>query len=562
MNPFGVKKEHSKKLFTAAFILGFTILSNTSAAQLLNNLSTMDLGDVHGNFQANAQYYIPDSTIGAAEVPEKMLFNGFANILYTKGKFTAGIRYESYLNAIQGYPTGFKGTGIPYRFASYKSDFLEITVGSFYEQFGNGLTLRTYEERNLGLDNALDGVRIKAEPLKGVYLKGLVGKQRSGFSQGPGLVRGFDGEIQLNEAFKMFEKKKLVVSIGGSFVSKYQEDRDPTLVLPVNVGNSAGRLRISRNNFSMNGEYAYKINDPSTDNGFNYKSGDAMLLQASYAVKGFALQLSGSRIDNMSFRSDRSAQLTNLLLNYIPALNRQHTYSLLTFYPYASQAKNEMEFSGEVKYKFKKESILGGKYGTEVIVNYSGSNSIDTTHLNPLTDTLRRGYTSNYFGIGKDVYFRDFYVEINKKFNKKWKATLIYAYQVYNKDVIQKPGGGMIFSNIQVLDLTYKFKPESALRLELQNLSTRQDHQDWAYALLEYTVNTNWYIAVGDQYNYGNEHTDQRYHYYNVSAGYIRNANRIELTYGKQREGIFCVGGVCRNVPASNGVTLTITSSF
>jgi len=34
------------------------------------------------------------------------------------------------------------------------------------------------------------------------------------------------------------------------------------------------------------------------------------------------------------------------------------------------------------------------------------------------------------------------------------------------------------------------------------------------------------------------------------------------LMYGKQREGIFCVGGVCRNVPASNGVTLTITSSF
>jgi len=557
-----VKKNHSKKLTAAAFIFGFTLISNTSVAQLLNNLSTMDLGDVHGNFQANAQYYIPDSTIGAAEVPEKMLFNGFANILYTKGKFTAGIRYESYLNAIQGYPTGFKGTGIPYRFASYKSDFLEITVGNFYEQFGNGLTLRTYEERNLGLDNALDGVRIKAEPLKGVYLKGLIGKQRSGFTQGPGLVRGFDGEIQINEAVAAFADKKLVVSIGGSFVSKYQEDRDPTLVLPVNVGNSAGRLRVSRNNFSLNGEYAYKINDPSTDNGFNYKSGEAMLLQASYATKGFALQLSGSRIDNMSFRSDRNAQLTNLLLNYIPALNKQHTYSLLTFYPYASQARNEMEYSAELKYKFKKESLLGGKYGTEILINYSGSNSLDTTHLDPVTDTVRHGYTTNYFGVGKEVYFRDFYVEINKKFNKKWKATFIYAYQVYNKDVIQKPGGGMIFSNIAVVDITYKFKPESALRLEMQNLSTRQDHQDWAYALLEYTINTNWYIAVGDQYNYGNHHTDERYHYYNVSAGYIKNANRIELTYGKQREGIFCVGGVCRNVPASNGVTLTITSSF
>lgn len=557
-----MKKNKSSRIITAAAICGFTILSNTSVAQLINNLSNLDLGDVHGNFQASAQYYIPDSTIGAAEVPEKMLFNGFANIIYTRGKFSAGIRYESYLNALQGYPAGYKGTGIPYRYASYKSDFLEITVGSFYEQFGSGLTLRAYEERNLGLDNALDGVRIKAVPFKGVYIKGLIGKQRSFFTTGPGMVRGVDGEIQFNEAFSKLADKKLVVSIGGSFVSKYQPDQDPTLVLPENVGNGAGRFRVSRNNFSINGEYAYKINDPSYDNSFNYKFGDAMVLQTSYATKGFALSLAGSRIDNMSYRSDRNAQLTNLLVNYIPALNKQHTYSLLTFYPYASQSRGEMEFSGEVKYKFKKETALGGKYGTEIIFNYSGSNSLDTTRLNPVTDTLRKGYTSDYFGIGKEVYFRDVYVEINKKFSKKWKGTLIYAYQVYNKDIIQKPGGGMIYSHIAVMDLTYKFKPESALRLELQNMYTRQDHQDWVYGLLEYTVNSNWYVAVGDQWNYGNDHTDQRYHYYNVSAGYIKNANRIELMYGKQREGIFCVGGVCRNVPASNGVTLTITSSF
>ncbi|MCE3280432.1 MAG: hypothetical protein K0S44_2623, partial [Bacteroidetes bacterium] len=249
-------------------------------------------------------------------------------------------------------------------------------------------------------------------------------------------------------------------------------------------------------------------------------------------------------------------------LNYIPALNKQHTYSLLTFYPYASQARGEMEFSGELKYKFKKESLLGGKYGTEILINYSGSNSLDTTNLNPVTDTAKKMYSSNYLGIGKEVYFRDFYVEINKKFNKKWKASFIYSYQVYNKDVIQKPGGGMIYSNIAVVDVTYKFKPESALRLELQNMATKQDKQDWAFVLLEYTVSSNWYIAVGDQYNYGNSHVNERYHYYSLSAGYIKNANRIELMYGKQREGIFCVGGVCRNVPASNGVTLTITSSF
>ena len=555
----------TKKLFqsaTGCTIICMLFILNSSKAQVdLNKLKTVDLGEIHGNFQGNAQYYIPDSTIGANEVPERMLFNGFANILYTKGKFTAGLRYENYLNALQGYPTGFKGTGIMYRFITYKADILEITAGSFYEQFGNGLILRTYEERNLGLDNSFDGVRIKAEPTKGMYIKGFIGKQRSFFTQGPGIVRGIDGELQINQLFPSLADKKLIFGIGGSFVSKFQEDEDPTLILPENVGSQAIRFNLSRNNFSLNGEYAYKINDPSLDNNFIYKSGNAALIQAVYATKGFALSVAGSRIENMSFRSDRNAQLTNLLLNYIPALNKQHTYSLLTFYPYASQSRGEMEFSTELKYKFKKGSALGGAYGTEVLINYSGSNSLDTTNISPELDNRKKGYTSEYFLIGNQVYFRDFYVELNKKFSKKWKASFIYSYQEYNKDVIQKPGGGMIFSHIGVVDVTYKMN-KGVLRLEVQNLATRQDKQDWAFLLLEYTVSTNWYIAVGDQYNYGNIHENERYHYYNLSTGYIKDANRIELSYGKQREGIFCVGGVCRNVPASNGVTLTITSSF
>jgi hypothetical protein len=555
-------KKNDAYLFKITACLVALFITNIILAQVnLTGIKDLNIGEVHGNFQANAQYYIADSSIGAEAAAEKMLMNGFANIIFTKGKFTAGIRYESYLNGLQGYPAGYKGTGIPYRFATYKSDNLEVTVGSFYEQFGNGLTLRSYEERNLGLDNALDGIRLKYEPFKGLYLKGLVGKQRLYFSTGPGLVRGFDGEIQLNEAFKKLADKKTIVTLGASFVSKYQSDQDPTLVLPQNVGNSAGRFAIARNNFKINGEYAYKINDPSSDNNFNYKYGDAVLLRASYAVKGFAVSLSGSRIDNMSYRSDRTATLTNLLINYIPALPMQHSYSLLAFYPYASQAKGEMEFSSEVKYKFKKETFLGGKYGTEITINYSGANSLDTTHIKG-ADIKHLGYTSNYIGIGKDMYFRDLYLEVYKKINKKWKGTLIYSYREYNKSIIQKPGSPNIYAHIAIADITYKIKQESALRLEVQNLSTKQDHQNWAYALLEYTINENWFVATGDQYNYGNEYINERYHYYMANIGYMKNTNRITLSCGKQRAGIFCVGGVCRNVPASNGLLLTVSSSF
>src|SRR6185369_149099 len=110
---------------------------------------------IHGNFEFNAQYYQQDTVIGTPDVPEKVLSNGFANFIYEKDNFSAGLRYESYLNPMLGFDPRYKGAGIPYRYLTYKNHDLEMTVGNFYEQFGSGMIFRCYEEKGLGLDNAM-----------------------------------------------------------------------------------------------------------------------------------------------------------------------------------------------------------------------------------------------------------------------------------------------------------------------------------------------------------------------------------------------------------------------
>ena len=52
-------------------------------------------GSIGGNFQIDVQSYSPDSLIGAQNVPEKVRSNAFLNLNYTKGNFSAGVRYES-----------------------------------------------------------------------------------------------------------------------------------------------------------------------------------------------------------------------------------------------------------------------------------------------------------------------------------------------------------------------------------------------------------------------------------------------------------------------------------
>jgi hypothetical protein len=514
--------------------------------------------EIHGNFGLNGQTYIQDSLIGASNVAEKYLMNSYGNVVFTKGNFTAGVRYEAYLNALKGYDERYNGIGVPYRFVSYQADNINFTVGSYYEQFGNGLILRTYEDKDLGYDNALEGIKVVYQPIKGIVLKGLVGKQHLYFELGPGIVRGVDGDISLIEVFSKDSIHELQVLLGGSFVSKYQADEDPVYILPENVGAGAARISLFYKALQLKAEYAYKSQDPSADNHYIYKNGEAFLMNVIISKKGFGLFLNCKRVDNMSFRSDRNANLNNLSINYMPPSSKAHTYSLASLYPFSSQPNGEMGFQSEFSFRFKQNSILGGKYGTFMSFGYAQTNSIQKTIL-----ADGDGYTSDFFKPGKEVYFKDLTFELEKRFNKSLKGIFHYYYQEYNKDIMQGLAGyGMIYSHIGVADISWKIKPKHNLRMELQTLFTKQDKGDWAMALLEYTYSPNWYFTILDMYNYGNPDTGKQLHYYSANFAYSKKGNRIQLGYGRMWEGILCIGGVCRNVPASNGFNISMTSTF
>ncbi len=543
----------------------FTIFLVNRAFSQESTEKKFDLGELHGNFQVDAQLYNPDSAIGAPPVPEKLRSNIFGNFIYTRklgpGSFIAGVRYEAYLPALLGFDSRYAGVGLPYRFIQYQWEGLDVTVGNFYDQFGSGMVFRSFEERNLGYDNAMDGLRVKYTLFKGIHLKGIIGLQRFFMTKGPGLVRGFDGEIDLNETFKFMNQSKFKMSLGGSFVSKYQSDQDPVYKLPENVGMYGIRANIQYGGFTLNGEYVHKVNDPSTANNFIYRKGEALLLNAGFSVKNFGIALSAKRVDNMNFRSDRTATGNNLSINFLPALTRQHTYNLAaTIYPYATQPNGEMAGQVDVNYTFPRGTALGGKYGTTLLFNYSIVNGLDTVQRND-----GYGYDSPFFKIGRKPYWHDFNFQIDKKVSKEFKFSLMYMNFLYDKDVVQGLAGyGVITGHIGVLDMTLRLPKSNTLHWELQGLyaDKQKDFGHWVTGLIEFNYHSKFFVAVQDQWNVGNKDSEKRIHYLTGSAGYTLKTTRITLTYGRQRAGIFCVGGVCRTVPASNGLSLSITSNF
>lgn len=530
-----------------------------------------NLGSITGNIESTFQYLNKDSLIGANQPESKALLNSYANIFYTVGNFKAGIRLESYMPRIQGYPDRYDGTGLGMRYFGYSNGFVDVTLGNFYEQFGSGLLFRSYEDRALGYDNNMDGMRLIVRPYKGVVLKGVYGSQRLSFQEGKvvkadGIVRGADAEVHLNESLKWMKEKKLDVVLGASFVSKFQKDDNSELILPQNVGSYGGRLALRYGKFTLNAEYARKENDPSEDNNFSYNPGQAALINLGYSQKGLGIILSAKSADNMSLRSDRSKTLQDVLINYLPALNKTHTYNLVaTLYPYATQAMGEVAYQAEVLYTFKKDSKLGGKYGMPVNVNFSTAYGPirHTSGLNPL-DSNGITYTGRLFDQSSLQYWQDINVNVTRKFNKNFSLIFSYFNIRLNNDIskVAEDASGIINSHIGVIEMNYKINKKHALRAELQGLFTKKDKGDWATAVLEYTISPNWFFSVMDQYNYGNSVPDQRLHYLIGSFGYVRESSRFMLSYGRQRAGLFCVGGVCRFVPASNGLTFTFTQSF
>ena len=554
-----------------------------------------DLGKkivLKGSVQSDVLFPQEDSKIDAHR-DNWSLTNTYAEMHLMSKYFSAGARFEGLEHPLPGFEPGFKGRGVPYFYFAGQYKGLELTAGDFYDQFGSGLIFRTYEERSLGIDNSLRGGRLLVKSFNGVNLKLLGGKQRRYWHHNDSWVYGGDLEMSLDSWFRRMEESGTRLTLGFSAVSKHEDDTDILklqstgqqdefgtdilgaykLTLPKNIAAFDVRANFQKGGYNLLAEYAWKGQDPSFDNNYIYRKGNALLLSGSYSRRGMSLLLQAKRSENMSYRSDRTADGISSCINHLPAFSMQHTYALAALYPYATQnVLGEWAYQAELGYNFKRRTLLGGKYGTNVKVNFSHIRSIDRT---PVTDASgavvsdvrgTEGYTSKFFKVGDDIYYQDINVQVEKKLSRRFKLNLMYMNQRYNQTIVEGHGG-TVKANIAVAEGKYNLSKKLTLRGEAQYLHTDQDQKDWWYGLLELSVLPSLMFTVSDMYN---AHVPDasvsgktnKVHYYMAAACFTHKAHRLQVSYGKTRAGYNCSGGVCRLVPASKGIQLSYNFNF
>lgn len=535
-----------------------------------------------GSLQTDILFPEEDEAIGTGKYSDDCLSNTYLDLNLLSKYVDAGARLEYMKAPLPGFEAGFKGQGLPYVFVTGKFKGVELTAGDFYEQFGSGFVLRAYEERSLGIDNSIRGGRLKFSPYKGISVRMLGGNQRYYWERSNGYLFGGDVELSIDQWSKRMQDNMWFLTLGGSYVGKYEKADDvifpnpsditTKLNLPEIVNAFDVRASLQKGNYSFLAEYAMKSYDPSaiamkynvegaSSKNYIYRNGTAAMLSGSYSKRGMSILLQVKRSDNMDFRSQRSVTGSALTVNHLPAFAYQHTYALAALYPYATQPDGEWAYQGEFRYNFKRRTALGGKYGTDIRVNFSHVRSIDHQWLPNKWNGLAGsdGYKSDFFKQG-ELYYQDLHVDISKKLSRSFKGSFMYMWQKYNQMVVEghSINGDMVNSHIFITEGKYTINDRLTLRAELQYLHTKQAEGDWGYALVELTVLPYLMFTASDMYNFGA--TDQ--HYYLGMVTFNHKGHRLAASYGRTRAGYNCSGGVCRYVPASKGFQISYNLVF
>ena len=562
-----------KNLSILLFFIFFLLLSWQAGAQEENSG-----GRISGNLETNANFFIRDSLIGAANTPQydRQLYGAesWLNLSYSNWGFDFVLRFDLFNNSNLLNPTGsYTDEGIGRWSIHRKIDKLDISVGYLYDQIGSGIIFRAFEERPLLIDNALLGARLAYDILPDWQIKAFTGRQKQQFDLYGSVIKGaaIDGFLSGGEnanwsiapGFGVVNRTLDDASMNSLVATINTYSKEDAFVPKYNTYAFSLYNTLTAGNFAWYIEGAYKTKDNLNDPFGEFNLGDTATLvgdklylaagsvfysSLSYANKGLGITLEGKRTENFDFRTRPQEQLNRGLINFLPPMARVNTYRLNARYNAATQTLGEQAYQIDVRYNIKR------KWGFNV--NYCNIRNFDDVQL-----------------------YRELYTEISYKHKHTWTLLGGLELQRYNQEVFEfKPDAPVVRTLIPYFDFLYKFDRKKALRFEGQYMKVGKDSKgqlhdygDWIFGLLEFSIAPHWTFTASDMYNVNpgknspvDVDTGEKLsrHYPRFDVFYTQRSNRFSLSYIKQVEGVVCTGGICRLEPAFSGVRFTVNSTF
>jgi hypothetical protein len=455
---------------------------------------------------------------------DRIIFENWLNMDYRKGVFTGGFRLDIF-QPNDPNPAISRGkeryADIAFKYLELElgdiEEGLKLTAGNFYSLFGRGMILKSYENRNIRIDNNLLGAKVEGY-YAGFRLIALSGMAENSFAERKDILQAVDLEFRGLDFLK----------VGGSFASnKPEQDIARTRMASV-------RIQPSVWNFDFYGEYGIKQNDDikkifisdTSIVGFAYYTG------ANFYYGPFSLVGEYKHYDNFAFTSNDGT----IFYNTPPALRKEYTYTLLNRHPSPLNQSSERGFQFEANYNLSDETFFTAAYGV-------------TKSLGPRSFYQR----INAFNIPSEVQLKEAYLQATHSWWDDFKTIAVFGYNE-ERDANTK--------NITpILESQYYLDDINTLRfiIEHQHTTDRTTAEQYYtdVILLEYLRSPKISIAVVSemQTKENNEGKTIRKFWNFIQFGYkLWNHTDISLLIGTRQAGNICIGGVCRYEPEFRGV--------
>lgn len=387
---------------------------------------------------------------------------------------------------------------LTYLYAQFQYKQLSATLGNYYAMFGRGLVLRTYEDRNLRLDNNLEGAKIN---FSGSLFKvqALAGRMRDKYNRRKEWLYGLDAQATLFEG----------IHLGGSYL--YQENS------ALNREQFwAARFNISRDWWDIYAEVAR----PDWKNSFSFYGA------ANLALSKFTLTAELKDYNKLSFPNKYGSEY-----NAAPSLSREHFFTLLNKHPHALDMNDEKGYQLEATYSHSDEFQL--------LLNHSQT-----------------------FNHADKRIFNEYYGEVHHSLQDlleyRLAAAWNYDFTTNTENITLLIDGSYNLSECDQLHGSYQHQHTKNRfdKSEYDNelLLLEYSRAPWLSLALvgEYTNK--------DQLR--NVQMDRNYWIYGaVTFNFFKN-QQLSILYGSRQEGFICVGGVCRYEPEFRGIEIKLTNRF
>jgi hypothetical protein len=483
-----------------------------------------------------------------------------------------GIRYE--ISDPIEYGSDFKG--IRKRFIEYKgSDVLNVRAGDFWEVMGRGLSLNTFEQRQLFFDTGIDGVRvifkktigeknpikIKSEILGGnIEYRDFLNPDRVESYK----IRDFNFEIS---PFKF-------LNVGTNYVYSTGSIPSGNIVTQIKAYIPEFFASINLPEFQLYSSYAHK--NTNTDANVLYPfnlsaDGDAFYGSVSYTKPGLGItfEYKNYRFDITTPDNQSNERPTKMLpFQNPPTAVKEHTTTLTSRTPHVVDFNDEVGGQVEIMWTPKDNIFL--------ILN----GSIASKH-----------YSFIDIDTGSRVIFKanernnNFIPSLNDAFSPYWEVSLESEYYLSDKIFLKSglykqygvlyndifPNGSDKKSLVTIpLEMRYTVKKDYTLKFIFENqwanYSLRTpDYQNFTnqFAAISLSKSPNFSFTLSSEFTSDKLEPTGKSNWVEAEVSYnVNSSNVVIASYGSERGGLKCTSGICRYVNPFNGFRLTIQSKF